>query len=107
MRGGWIHRRCWHQNRVHCKQSAAKSSARLQGRAQLADGEPPLTLTEGGLEGFSCGLSLPGGLPMDFPSLEASVCAVRDRSGLKERGEERNRQEINGLAHHGNHGNLL
>lgn len=76
----WIHRGRWHQNRVHCKQSAAKSSARLQGRAQLADAEPPITFTGGGLEGFSCGLSPPGCLPMGFPSLEASVCAVRNRN---------------------------
>lgn len=84
-----IHRGGWHQNRVHCKQSAAKRSARLQGRAQLADGEPPITFTEGGLEGFSCGLSPPGRLPMGFPSLEASVCATRDRTRQTERERKR------------------
>lgn len=79
MGGGGIHRGHWHQNRVHCRQSAAKSSARLQGRGQLADGKPPITLTEGGLEGVSRGRSLPGCLPLDFPSLERSGCAVGDR----------------------------
>ena len=76
-----IHGGCRHQNRVNCKHSAAKSSARLQGRAQLADGEPPITFTEGGLEGFSRALSPPGFLATGFPSLGASVCAVRDRNG--------------------------
>lgn len=75
-----IHGGCWHQNRVNCKHSAAKSSARLQGRAQLADGEPPITFTGGGLEGFSRALSPPGFLATGFPSLGASVCAVRDRN---------------------------
>lgn len=88
---GWrIHRGSCHQNRVHCKQSAAKSSARLQGRAQLADGEPPITFTEGGLEGFSYALSPPGCPAMGFPLLKVSVCAVRE--GQRERREDRNRQ---------------
>jgi len=82
-RGRWgIHRRCWNQNRVHCRQSAAKSSARLHSRAQLEVAEPPITFTEGGLEGFSRGLSPPGCLPKGFPPLEA-VCAVRDRNREK------------------------
>lgn len=97
---GGVHRGRRHQFRVHCRQSAAKSSARLQGRAQLSDCEPPITFTEGGLEGFSCGL--PGCLSMDFPSLEVSVCAVRDR----ERGREK-QTEMNGLAHHHNHDDPL
>ncbi len=95
--GWWIHRWSWHQNRVHCKHSAAKSSAKLH-RAQLEDAEVPITFTEGGLDGFLCVLSPPGCLAMGFPSLGASVCTVRDRNTERER--KKKQTEINGLAHH-------
>lgn len=69
----------------------------------MAEAEPLITFTEGGLEGFSYTLSPAGCLEMGFPSLGASVCAVRDRQGQT----EREREKINGLAHHGKLVNIL